>query len=408
LSVPLSNYNVAVVDYAFGKNNSIGLVNTNLLRRGSFSDANVSALVYDLYAWKNTLNVSGTLAMSLLHQNAEFSNGYKAYFDISKTYHEHKAGFSLYWVDDAYNQRDMGYMRKNNLLIYDFSYKYRILKPKGIFNSLYMGADLGLDHLYKPYGIFRKDLEIYAGATDKSQWKYNLESGWVSDVIDYYEPHVEGRYYIIPEKVYIHAGITTDSRKKFITEIYTTAGYTPNSNEKKYRLGFNEKATLTNRFIVKYSLDMLQLINDKGYYESNEEQISFGQRDRYELSQSLDLNYYFSVKSALNIQVIHNWSKLQYNRLYLLENNGSLSQPTPVNEGLNYNYWNFDLGYNWEFSPGSKLSLLYRNNIQDSNALYDISYSENLQEIFRQSLLHSFIIKTIYNLDYNRNIKKWF
>jgi hypothetical protein len=45
---PISNYNVLVLDQRFRQNSSVSFVNTNVTRNGSFRDANVSALVFDL------------------------------------------------------------------------------------------------------------------------------------------------------------------------------------------------------------------------------------------------------------------------------------------------------------------------------------------------------------------------
>ena len=51
---PLTNYNVLVLDQRFRKNSSVSLTNTNVTRNGSFRDANVSAIAWDLNTKKNT------------------------------------------------------------------------------------------------------------------------------------------------------------------------------------------------------------------------------------------------------------------------------------------------------------------------------------------------------------------
>ena len=45
---PFTNYNVIVLDQRFRKNSSIAFINTNVMREGTFRDANVSALAWDL------------------------------------------------------------------------------------------------------------------------------------------------------------------------------------------------------------------------------------------------------------------------------------------------------------------------------------------------------------------------
>ena len=51
---PLTNYNILVLDQRFNQNSSVSFVNTNTTRNGSFRDANVSALVFDLSTKANT------------------------------------------------------------------------------------------------------------------------------------------------------------------------------------------------------------------------------------------------------------------------------------------------------------------------------------------------------------------
>ena len=64
---PLTNYNVLVLDQRFRKNSSVSFVNTNVTRNGSFRDANVSALVWDLNTKKNTYNLSGDFKYSYVN-----------------------------------------------------------------------------------------------------------------------------------------------------------------------------------------------------------------------------------------------------------------------------------------------------------------------------------------------------
>jgi hypothetical protein len=52
---PLSNYSVLVLDQRFVKNSAVSFVNTNVSRNGSYRDANVSALVWDLNTKENTI-----------------------------------------------------------------------------------------------------------------------------------------------------------------------------------------------------------------------------------------------------------------------------------------------------------------------------------------------------------------
>jgi hypothetical protein len=66
-----------------------------------------------------------------------------------------------------------------------------------------------------------------------------------------------------------------------------------------------------------------------------------------------------------------------------------------------FNLWNLDLSYNWEFLPGSKLTLLYRNNIFNEDNLSGISYYNSTQDLFEKPINHQLSLRINYFLDYN-------
>ncbi len=406
---PLANYNMLVVDYAFGKNNSVGIANTDVIRRGAFRDANVTALTYSLYTLNNTMEIRGSFGMSLIHDSGNWTDGYKSYFSVSKTSGSHRMGFDLYFVDDRFDSNDMGFMRRNNIVIYDFEYRYQILKPRGFVNTFYVGADLGLDHTYRPYGIYQKDFEIYANARTKSQWDFGLETGWVSEVIDYYEPRTDGFFYLRPARYYSEVYLSSDERKRLQASLRLSHSFTPDSGEIRYGITHSDKFTVNNRLRMNYSIRLSQHKHDKGYYGTEDNgQIQFGERNRFDMEQSAGVNYYFSSVSAFKISAIHNWSTLDYSRIFTLHDDGLLYGGVPVDTGKNYNFWNLDVGYTWDYSPGSRLIILYRNMIDTGTEQLPPDYFDNLSGMFSEPVAHQFLIKTIYNLDYARTVKKWF
>ena len=76
------------------------------------------------------------------------------------------------------------------------------------------------------------------------------------------------------------------------------------------------------------------------------------------------------------------------------------------NPNTNFNLWNFDLGFNWEFAPGSKATLLYRNNIFNENNLSGISYYNSTKDLFKKPLNHQLSLRINYFIDYNLLKKK--
>ncbi len=73
----------------------------------------------------------------------------------------------------------------------------------------------------------------------------------------------------------------------------------------------------------------------------------------------MSLNYNFDSYKSINIKLRQFWSTAKYiDSFYLLKSNGerekSSKNNTDFNPNTNFNLWNFDLGFNWEFAPGSK------------------------------------------------------
>ena len=63
-TMPLTNYNIFVLDQTLKNNSSVSFVNTNVWRSGNDYDANVSAALFDFNNKKNTWNVGGNVSVS--------------------------------------------------------------------------------------------------------------------------------------------------------------------------------------------------------------------------------------------------------------------------------------------------------------------------------------------------------
>ncbi len=409
LTSPYTNYNVAVIDYVFGKNNVAGIMNTNTLRAGSYKDANVTSLFYTLYLQHNTLKISGKSNMSLIMDSARTA-GFFGNLDVYKKINGHEFGIEFMFKDDKYDIRDLGFMHANNIVIYDFFYKYSILKPIKYFNRLKFAVDVGLDHVYKPYGIYRKDIGFRVFATTKKQLSLGGGIKFISDTKDYYEPRLPGRFYLDPAKMMAHIFVSTDYRKKLAFDAGIGGHNYLASDGSGFRIRLSPLLRLSNQFSMRYMLIYNKIFDEKGFVRIKRGDIIFGKRNKKSISQNLSANYYFTVKSALSLSFRHYWAPVHYTAFYKLKEDGTLT-PIPDsgrNENINFNVWNFDFGYTWEFAPGSQLTLLYRNNLQEFNRKYDLTYAENLDQLFKQPQRHNFIVKAIYYLDYNTVIRKWF
>ena len=106
---------------------------------------------------------------------------------------------------------------------------------------------------------------------------------------------------------------------------------------------------------------------------------------------------------------------ISYNSFYNLLDNGRLEEiPFSGNDldgnsayDINYNAFTIDFQYRWIFSPGSELSLVWKNSIFIDDENVNRNYLNNLQYSLTNGPLNSISIKLMYWLDYSQ-IKKAF
>ena len=112
---------------------------------------------------------------------------------------------------------------------------------------------------------------------------------------------------------------------------------------------------------------------------------------------------------ALSLAFRHYFSDVTYKQFYTLDNDGDVTPTNNFTKNLNgtYNAWNIDLRYSWWFAPGSQLTFLYRNAIQNYLNESRLGMKNNYNQLFAEPAVHNFSLKLTYYLDYNR-AKNWF
>ena len=112
---------------------------------------------------------------------------------------------------------------------------------------------------------------------------------------------------------------------------------------------------------------------------------------------------------GLTLRLRHYWSQLNNHKYFDLAQNGALADLTSVNfspnNDQNYNAWNIDMIYLWEFSPGSQLSIAWKNSSLTNSNKATESYFRNLRTTFYEPQNNNFSLKILYYIDY-QNLKK--
>jgi len=116
----------------------------------------------------------------------------------------------------------------------------------------------------------------------------------------------------------------------------------------------------------------------------------------------------FNNDLSLTVDVRHYWSRVAYSgEYYLLETDGKLRPdsdiaPTP---NINYNSFTVDAKLTWNFAPGSQLSLVWKNTLDDYYQQTIPDYFENIRYAFGQPQVNSLSLKILYYLDHRAFVK---
>lgn len=406
---PVANFNVVVLDQRFGENSSVSFVNTNVLREGSYRDANASGLYADITNKKNTLNYWGGVEGSWVFNPDNDTFGVEGNLGISKIHGKHRLTTSTFFRTKDYNIDDLGYTGSTNYINYYGYYGYRYLQPKGFLNNLYLNFNLNYNRRLE------SDLYNYLNVNFNSSFttkKYFAFGGGFEMTPfgknDIYEPRIDGWYVKEPEYYNSWIWISTDYRKKLALDI-TIDNYKWNeTGRNKLFLQFAPQYRVSDKWKIYLNNNITFSANEKGFVNYINNEIIFGRRDRNTIVSSLESQYIFNNRMSLHFAFRHYFSEVSYNNFYTLQPDGNLADNNLYNSDhdTSYNNWNIDLRYTWWFAPGSQLTLLYRNTIDSFVQESDLDFSENFDNLFNEPQLHSLSLRVTYYLDYNR-IKNW-
>jgi len=407
LTSPLTNYNVIVLDQQFRGNSSVSFVNSNTLRENGHRKANVSALLWDVSNKKNSYRVYGNVKNSLIFEDSETKQGVASNLGIQKTSGHYRFRTFVDFIDEKFDNNDLGFQRLNNLVEYGFNGSYRIFKPTKIFNSFYTGFWGGFEYLKNPYTYTGNYFGWNIRATSKKEHAFglNLNSN-IGKQKDFYEPRKEGRFFLRNPRVNANAWFSSDYRRKFAIDLSGFYGERVNFDNLHwygYRIG--PRFRVNNKMTLVYKFNYEREFNDKGWIDSIDDEIFFGNRDRKQIINTLSTNYNFSTKSAISLSFRHYWSQVGYDKFYNLEENGHLSpttyDTTDNNPDVNFNSWNLELSYKWEFAPGSLITAFYRNTINNSDDFSDLNFSKNIDNLFDSPLNQTFSLRIVHYIDYS-------
>ena len=411
---PFTNFNIMALDQRFRKNSSIAFVNTNVVRNGDFRDANVSALVWDLNTRSNSYNIAGDFKYSYVNEepNLEDKKGMSSYFNFGKTKGKYRFNTGGVYVSRDYDNNDFGINFQTNYHGLYLNQSYRILNPTKVFNSFSVNFNNYIEFDNRTGMLQQNKTRIGADLTTKKNdyFGFGVRSRPL-EVADFYEPRAnsEGRFVMFPGSAGGFVYFSSNFNRKFAIDLYP---YVTKFFEKDWiNYGFliNPRYRFSDKFSLVYNFTYDRTNNDVGWiaFDENDNSI-FARRKRITIENTIQGKFSVNETMNFNLNLRHYWSYVINENILTLQNDGSLlpNNDFTTNRNTNLNLWNLDFSYVWWFTPGSQVTVLYRNNSQLFSRNFSREFNSNFNDaINSQNLNHIFSISVRYFIDYN-SLKK--
>ena len=413
---PITNYNViTLTQQVINEFSTLTFSNANVNRSGNeFKNSNNSAFVFDLFDNKRKFNVIGNVYSSESPSNRE-TKGFRGALRIS----EITGGFrySLGWrgVDANYYQNDLGFYRFRNTQSFYTTIRYQTFKPSNWFENFSSYLYISERSRFYPKILKSRGGRLGINITTLNLNKIGFDLDYTSNYKNYDEPRKKDTFIMDPAEIELQFEFSSDTRKKikygFDLQYLTANGedFGENKTETEYSFGLGFRANNKLNFELEFGNSIKS--DDVGYVYKENDDIYFGLRDVKSIENNMSLNYNFDSYKSINLKLRQFWSSAEYNNnFFLLSSSGkrekSSKNTSDYDPNTNFNLWNFDLGFNWEFAPGSKATLLYRNNLFNQDNLSGINYYSSTKDLFEKPINHQISLRINYFIDYNIFRKK--
>ncbi len=416
---PLTNYNILVLDQQFNRNSSVSLINTNVSRRGNFRDANVTGAILNLINKENTYGVTAEAKTSQLQDTNQPSSGYSATAELAKVGGNFRFGLGQDYADDQFDINDLGLLLRNNYNNTFGSISYQVFEPTTKLQNYQYSLDFSYERLANP-GTFtglKIDGSYFANTLklDTFGFNFSLEPG---KQYDYFEPRVDGQFFLYENTVSIGGFISTNYNRPFAVDLRLNTGrfFEDQRNTNSYRINVEPRFRFNDAFFMTYEFTVDYTHNDRGFAAFFNNIPVFGERNRQVVENSVSANYTFNPFNALSLQFRHYWDTVLYDTyMYNLQANGRLIEKPNLpktdlasSPDINFSTWNIDLNYSWQFAPGSFLTALYRNQLFNQTNQAASDFSQSLDRLFNQDTQHTISIRLQYFIDVNTISKRLF
>lgn len=400
---PLTNYNILVFDQSLKNNSSVSFINTNVLRQGKAYDANVSAALFNFNNKSNTYYLEGAAKMSYLTiDDKEKRNGYSYTLGLGKKSGTFTARYEQEFSDSQFNPSDMGFYTNNNFFDQSLNFGYNVYKPGKWYNQIEIWTELEYSRRFRPgnyqyFGVFPGIWIQF-----KNFWAAELNANFIAESNDFYEAR-NGQLYKAPSSHRLGLYVNPNRAKAYNFGGNISREKRDLMNGVSYNFYFFQNLRISDRLAFGLDLNFQPSYNFVNWATMVNNQSIFSRYDRNTVENSMDAKYSFSNRMGITLGVRHYWSDRRNKDFYVLGTDGYLaaySNHPPQNVDRNYNVFNIDMVYTWQFTPGSELSVTYKNAAETNDTHYIKRYSRNFEKVFNGPQNNSLSIKVLYYIDY--------
>lgn len=400
-----TNYNVIAFDKSLKNNSFISLINTNLTKDKASYISNVTGTEFKFSNSENSYAISGIGALSQLYDTINGNEmGFKSNFYIDKTSGKFLFRIGNEIISENYDQNKMGYLPFVNEITNLAKFEYNIYQPFWVLLSLKNFIELKYSTLFNPVSFTDFRTSVSTEALFTNQFSVNL-SGFVRPFgnHDYYEARTEGQVFIKAPSYSGFIKVVSDPRKTLSASVfYKYWGNTAKIGMVWNTIGVSPYLRIQSRFQLGLDLFYDKFNNSIGYVQTINDTIYMGKRNLETYSNTLSFIYSFTNKAWINLKVRHYWSTAIHNKYYILKENGKLegTDNYPYNADIDFQMLNLDFAFKWEFSPGSLLSITWKNLFSNKGLPYTNDYFETLSNMYEGLAYNNFSIRLLYYLDF--------
>ena len=411
---PLTNFNViSLSQQLLNDYSSISFLNSNV-NRSTGPNGNNSSLIFDLYDNKRDFNFKSSFFNSYAPRFSE-NNGFRGSLNLDELRGSFTFGLGWYGVDRYYNQNELGIYNLTNAQRFNATIRYRMLKETKKIRTY--TSYLFFNNSYRFHDFMKTNIGWRFGNNIETQnlTKFEADFYYNGTNKDFYEPRVEDRFLLEPSNYGAKLGFDTNFQNTFSYGMdYETTNFNNKQfSEKKYEttLRLRTRYRVTDKLSFKSTSEIESTNDEIGYLQKSNDNIYFGIRDVQSIENSIQVNYNIDNYKSLSLRLRNFWSSATYDELlFNLMDNGKREivdySILTSNPNTNFNLWNLDLKFDWWFSPGSTISLNYKNQIFNRDNESGLNYYKSLKNLFELSMEHQLSLRINYLIDYDKIRRK--